>query len=254
MTPEVTIVNTRPEGRSAGLTLLLRQAGFKSIEIPMIAITPFEGEDVSRVPHETYNGVFFSSINGTNMFLSRLAEDKMKPWLAKPVYTLSPHVAEKWIGHGGPKGFCSKRGSLRGFLDEYTSLENKPGQVWLHPCSLMTRLNVQQFREAGIAMRNLPVYVPALPEDSGELLREKLPGAHGVIFTSGSAVDNFFNFLMRSEKDKISDIIKAKAFFALGPSASEALERNGVSNAHQAERPKNDSLIETVKTYYGEGT
>jgi uroporphyrinogen-III synthase len=244
------IINTRPAGQAGALSGLMREAGFEPVEVPLIVIIPLQDADISSLDPEKYNGLFFSSINGLRIFLNNLKSRAGSGWLHKSVYTFSSKVAGKWKEEGGTEGFCSQSGSLQGFLEEFTLPDGDAGPVWLHPCSLMTRLKEQEFRGAGITVHNFPVYTPSLPDRTGEVLEEKLPGAAGVLFTSGSAVDNFFNCLACLRNRSTNRHIQGKAFFSLGPSASEALKRHGVHGFHQAQVPENKSLVAAVSDYF----
>jgi len=244
------IVNTRPAGQADPLSKLLREAGFEPVEVPLIVIIPLKDANISSLDPEKYNGLFFSSINGLRIFLNNLNGRTGSGWLQKPVYTFSSKIAGKWKEEGGTDGFCSQSGSLHGFLEEFTLPDGDAGPVWLHPCSLMTRLKEQEFLESGITVHNFPVYTPSLPDRSGEMLVKELPGAAGVLFTSGSAVDNFFNWLACLPNSNTNRHVEGKVFFSLGPSASEALERYGVQGFHQAQVPENKSLVAAVSVHF----
>lgn len=242
------ILNTRPRAQALELTKALRQAGCRVVEIPLIEITPFSGAGFSSLNPSKYQGIFLSSSNGMVNFLNPLQESAKKEWLAKPLYTLSAKTSKQWESMGGRTAYCSRQKSLKGFLSEFSLSGQSVGQLWIHPCSVFTRLNPEHFRQAGIEVHNFPVYAPILPGGAEASLKQKLPEISAVIFMSGSAVDNFFKCLYSGDVQQ--EGFSGKVYFSSGPSSSEALERHGIKAYHQAKDAGTDGIVQAVKSVF----
>ncbi len=294
------ILNTRPSGQNQELSRLLREWGFESIEIPLVEIGPLqEGlEKFQKLNPDHYGGIFLSSPNGF-----RLMQEYSSPWMKLPFFTVGSKT-KNWIEKlGGTVAFCPKGSSLESFLLEFKSeiLKNSNHfnfeKPWLHACSSSTRVVEKKFAEMGIRIENIPVYHPALPESAKERLKtlfeinaenknEKSFGnknsgqqnyPEGILFCSGSAVDNFFaanpmakaiaegksmgmgmnspshaasgsGFELNSAS--ISDTAHALqnlAVISIGPSTTKALNMRGVTKVQEATVADDLGMVQALK-------
>jgi uroporphyrinogen-III synthase len=240
------LLNTRPQAQADKLTSLLIYEGFQVVEIPMIEIQPRSEKLPGEVSPNNFDGLFFSSLNGVQIFHAVLSNKMKCAWLNKPAYTLSRRTASEWTRLGGNVLFYPETSSLNGFLAEYQRSETL--QNWLHPCSQITRLKPGNFLKKNIRVLNCPVYTPALPKKACKLLSVKFSALEGIIFTSGSAVNNFMTCL--TDKTMVSDLSGRVTLFSMGSSASEALENHGINKFIEADKPNNRGLVEAVKNYW----
>jgi uroporphyrinogen III methyltransferase/synthase len=244
------ILNTRPEAQAGKLSELLSQAGFEPVEVPLVSIVPYNQDGLRAVDPSDYTGLFLSSANGLRIFREFLPKELHNEWIKKPLYTLSSGISSKWEELGGIPGFCSGQSSLEGFLDEFNGADDPGNQMWLHPCSLKTRLDPGEFKKKQITVHNFPVYAPSLPDGTEERLQKELPGADAILFFSGSAVENFFQCLESWKPEAAIQALKGKQLFCLGPSAAQALEKQGVTGYHRAKRTDNEGMVEVLKGFY----
>ena len=257
------ILNTRPADRSANLSALLKAAGFEPLEVPLVEIGPEpEGwERLRRLRPFSFTGVFLSSPNGLRQMAAALPAAELEPWMEKPFYLVGPQGAELVAAHGGKVAFCPREASLDGFLKEYVpSTQGSAGVTglvlarrWLHPCSVLTRLDPALFRKQGIEIENIPVYRPgAHPEAAARLARAEAHAEtlEAALFCSGSAVSHFFAAAPPALAARLGQPDGILAV-SIGPSTTRALAERGVEYRREAVHADDASLVHALKQAYG---
>lgn len=259
------VLNTRPTYQNAGLSGLLRAAGFEPVEIPLVDVIPdLEGLGrVRRLQPTGFTGIFLSSPNGIRNLAKGLLPVEAEPWLAKPFYLVGGKAVGLVNELGGKVAFHPREASLDGFLKEFT-----PGDVasagggrgpavaglvmaqrWLHPCSASTRLDPAAFRKKNIEVENVPVYRPGLHPEAQERLAALGP-IDAAVFCSGSAVEHFY----RTAPPALSARLGRKdgiLAISIGPSTSKALADKGVEYCREAQHADDESLVDALKVAFG---
>ena len=247
----VKILNTRPVGQNRDLSGLLRQAGFKPIEIPLVEISPsLEGLEKARgLSPSRFTGIFLSSPNGLKHLQGGLPDEIFGRWLEKPFFLVGSRTRPMIEALGGKVAFAPEEASVDGFLKEYQGFTAPGGlplmQRWFHPCSSSTRLDPAPFRQRQVEVKNLPVYDPACPKNAAERLEMEGASAYAVLFCSGSAVGHFF----QAAPGLAATLGAPKGLVAIsiGPSTSKALAARGVATFTQAQRADNAGLLDALK-------
>ncbi len=233
------ILNTKPEGKSSELDNLLKASGYTSVHFPLLEIQTLNNPLFRCLDPNRFDGVFCSSTFGYGLFLEFLPEVEKIAWSSKPIYTLSKAAKSTLEKRGGQVAFTPGEASLQGFLNNYTSSE--PGK-WLHPCSLFTRLVPQDFLKKRVKVLNIPCYRPALPHQARSRAKSVFSECDGIVFTSGSAVENCFK-AVSDDKTWLRQWLGSHRVATLGPSASEVLERERVYSYIQAKAANNTALV-----------
>jgi uroporphyrinogen-III synthase len=254
------VLNTRPADQGAGLSALLKAAGFEPLEIPLVDIEPEpEGlERLRRLHAGRFNGVFLSSPNGLRLMASELLPADLEPWLAKPFYLVGPKSGELVRKLGAEVAFHPQEASLDGFLKEYApSAQGNAGvmglvlaQRWLHPCSTSTRLDPVGFRKKGIEVENVPVYRPGANPGASEALSRAADALEAIVFCSGSAVTNFFAAAppaLAARLGKKDGVLPV----SIGPSTTQALLEKGVEKPCEALTADDSGLVDALKQAFG---
>jgi uroporphyrinogen-III synthase len=258
------VLNTRPADQNAGLSALLRAAGFEPLEIPLVDIVPdVEGlERLRRTQPNGFTGVFLSSPNGLRLLAAELLPMDLEAWTSKPFYLVGPKAAALVGELGGKVAFHPETASLEGFLAEYSPAAERgrkgvAGLVlarrWLHPCSASTRLDPAAFRGKGIEIENIPVYRPGRNPRAPALLARDAGAIEAAIFCSGSAVANFFDDAppgLAGRLGKMDGILAV----SIGPSTTQALAEKGVTGVLEAAHADDSSLVDALKQAYGSRT
>jgi uroporphyrinogen-III synthase len=258
------VINTRPADQNAELSALLRAAGFRPVDIPMVDIVPDE-EGLARLRKlqpSTFTGVFLSSPNGLRHMEAGLLPTELGKWMEKPFYLVGPKSAPLVENLGGKVAFHPRDASLEGFLKEYSAAASMHAggtgslivtglvmkQRWVHPCSASTRLDPAAFKAKNVDVENLSVYRPGPAPDAARRLAEAGPEAGAVVFCSGSAVEHFF----AAAPELAARLGRPDGLVAvsIGPSTSQALSDRGVERCHQALHADNPSLVDALKASF----
>lgn len=254
------VLNTRPADQNGGLSALLRAAGFEPLEIPLVGIEPEpEGlERLRRLQPNGFTGIFLSSPNGLRQMAAGLMPVELESWMAKPFYLVGPKSGDLVREHGGRVAFHPREASLDGFLKEYApSSQGNSGvtglvlaQRWLHPCSASTRLDPAAFRKKGVEVENVPVYRPGANPEAPGLLERHAASLDAVVFSSGSAVAQFFAAAppaLSARLGKKDGILAV----SIGPSTSQALAEKGVEQRCEAVHADDSGLVDALKQAFG---
>ena len=254
------VLNTRPADQNAGLSALLKAAGFEPLEIPMVEIEaePEGLERLRRLQPSGFTGIFLSSPNGLRTLVSELLPADLEPWMAKPFYLVGPKSADWVRGHGGRVAFYPQEASLDGFLKEYApASQGNAGvtglvlaQRWLHPCSAATRLDPAAFRKKGVEVENVPVYRPGPNANAADDLAKHAASIEAAVFCSGSAVERFFEAAppaLAARLGKPNGILAV----SIGPSTTQALVDKGVEHRREAAHADDSSLVDALKQAFG---
>jgi len=255
-----TVLNTRPADQNAGLSALLKAAGFDPLEIPLVGIES-EPEGLDRLRHMQptgFTGIFLSSPNGLRQMAGGLMPVELEPWMAKPFYLVGPKAGALVREHGGRVAFHPQEASLDGFLKEYApSTQGNAGvtglvlaQRWLHPCSVSTRLDPAAFRKKGIEVENLPVYRPGANPEAAGLLDRYAASLEAIVFCSGSAVAHFFAAAPPALAARLGKKDGVLAV-SIGPSTSQALAEKGVEQRCEAVHADDSGLVDALKQAFG---
>ena len=250
------VLITRPAGKAGALPSLLRRAGFRPVDLPLVEIIAHpEGWDmVRRITPSSFTGIFLSSQNGLRQLQQALNPEILAAWMKKPFYLVGEGARPLVTEMGGMVAFVPRKASLAGFLEEYRQQAGTAGlpmaQRWLHPCSTATRLDPPAFRLKGIEIGNVPVYRPQTPKDAAGRLAAEGMDAGAVLFCSGSAVESFFNAAPRAMTAALGT---PGGLFAvsIGPSATSILKERGVKDIHEARQGDDTGLLGALRRAYG---
>jgi uroporphyrinogen-III synthase len=113
------ILNTRPREQAAELNQRLREAGYKSYNVPLVELV-FLAEglaELSRLSQEEYDGVLLSSPNLT-LLLKKMNSPLVQALALKPWYLISNRARPQVEALGVKVAFVPRKASLEGFLEE----------------------------------------------------------------------------------------------------------------------------------------
>jgi uroporphyrinogen-III synthase len=243
----IEVLNTRPQEQAAALSALLRQAGYKSIEVPLVELVLLdEGlRELAGSATRASDGILLSSPNLLPLLASGADAKTRKSLAAKPWYLISGRARSQVEAFGAEVAFAPKQASLEGFLRE---LPKQKGLRLIHLCSSKTRVDPAVFAEYGILVTNITVYAPHCPLEAAQGLEAAWPRVKAVLFASGSAVNNLF-----SAAPSLGKTLGAKGKpqpFSIGPSASEALQTWGVRTFPSAPTADNAGFIAALSTFF----
>ncbi len=190
-----TVLITRPEGSTEELTMILEEAGFRTVHIPMIEIKPPESwQELDDALHniEQFDGIIFSSANSARMFFTRLHETKNTTCQLPSCYAVGEKTANAIVEGGGTCFIIPEKYSG---ADLAASIEAITGKTFLLPQSDIGRDEIQTLlSEAGGKAVRITTYRTTLPDKTDVNLLQQLLTTHEIdciAFFSPSAVGNF---------------------------------------------------------------
>ncbi len=249
-----TVLVTRPEGQSAGLSKKIASLGAIVMEDAAVEIRPLpfhsQGIRVLRaVP--SYDWLIFTSVNGVTCFSEwwrfRTKTDGRDRWPRGPrVCAIGPKTAAEIRRQGG---------RVDRIAPEYVSqtiagsLGNIRGKKILIPRALTAPHHLpSDLKKRGARVTVWPLYDTVHLKLSPKRKRDVLGGRVDIVtFTSSSTVHAFVENFSSTERKTVFQKITAAS---IGPVTTETLSGYGVPRLIQAAEPTAESLAETLGGYY----
>ncbi len=247
----VHVLVTRPEGQADKLQLLLEEQGAEVVFQPAIKILPPDSwaevdDAITRL--EEYSYVVFSSANGVNMFLSRLAE------LGYGVETLkSCSVAA--VGASTARELERQGASVQIVPDEYRAEnlaaaiiadvqkrthEQKPVKALLFRASRGRDVLKPQLESVGIETTQIVIYKSEDVLKPNPEIVDKLKSGmiDWVVLTSSAIAQSTINML--------GDALRKAKIACISPITAAVVEKNGFPVAAIAEPYTMEGLVEAI--------
>lgn len=246
-----TIVVTRTTEQAGGLADQLRKLGADVVEFPTIEIVP-PAEYEHCGLYELYDWVVFTSVNGVQMFLKRLASEG---------FGVDALAGVRIAAVGSATEAAAAAAGLRISLvpPEYVAESmveairivepNLEGKQFLLPRADIARsILPDELRKAGAHVTELVVYRTVKPQVEPsriEALLARKPSL--VIFTSSSTALNFHDIV----GDERLAILKRTAEFAsIGPITTKTAENFGMPIVIEPEQHDIPGLVAAIERYY----
>lgn len=251
------VLVTRPSGRAAVLSQLLRDQGAQPVEAPTIRIVAPEDPEPLRIAVrdlDDYAWVVFTSRNGVERLfaeLDRQGEDARRLGGAR-IAAIGPGTAEELGLHGiRPDHVPDEyRGEAvaRAVLDVHD--RDMTGTRVLLPRAAVARdVLPDTLREAGADVDVVPAYRSVPPEgEEVERLRRLVRGGEVdvVTFTASSTVQNLVELLGDDAAEALAPLTVA----SIGPITTETAERLGVRVDVTARVYTNEGLVEALVRHF----
>lgn len=248
------IVVTRSRTQASTLSEKLKRAGAHVIELPTIQICPLEDQssidtEINRL--KEYGWIVFTSVNGVDIFMSRLFE------CGKDIRSLA-HIQFAVIGGETGKQLRSYGIVADLVPDKFTSYEVvesfKKLQIdfnimkVLIPGSAIARDVIPEgLRELGARVTEIAVYENNLPEYGRAELDEIFGETPDLVtFTSSSTVSNLVDILKSHECTKYMKTLRGAS---IGPVTSETAVEKGITLALEAKTHTIQCLFEEILQY-----
>jgi uroporphyrinogen III methyltransferase/synthase len=241
------ILITRPRAQADSFALGLQAAGFEPVFFPVIEIQPMEDNrqlDQALCNLDKYDWVVFTSTNGVDLVLDRLAS------AALPDGRSLPHFAA--IGLKTARAL-RERGITPDFVPgEYIAEAILPGLgdlsgkwVLLPRAEIARKILPEAIAAAGGIAHEIAVYrtLPAQPDF--ESMAALCSGVDVITLTSPSAVQNFIAILRQSGLDPLS-LPGDPRFACIGPITEAAARETGLVDLLVAGEYTTEGLVQLI--------
>lgn len=251
------ILITRAASQAEEFAEAIRKRGGTPIFFPTIEIHPPESWkncDSALARMETYDGLFFTSVNGIEFFIRRVRELHIPQnnIQNKNTFTVGIRTKSSAEKHGLtvrslPQTFTAQQ------LAASLTVEEMSGKRFLFPCSnLGGRTLVAHLHSMGADVDAVTVYQTRKPQpDNVEHIRTLLTNQtiDVMTFTSPSTLKNFEAIFSQKE---IKQFHSVSIIAVIGPATKEAVEGIGITPDIVAENSTVESLTQAIATYYSQ--
>lgn len=227
------IVVTRASEQAGSFVRLLEAAGAEVLEIPTIRIEPPESwEPLDRAIRqlETFRWVIFTSVNGVEMFRTRLmaSGSDLRALSGIRLAAIGPATAGA-LSQWGLKPEVVPDEYRAEALVERLRTEVRPGDHILIPRAEGAReILVEGLVDLGARVIEVPAYRTRPARDGVEQLRHALRSrsVHAVTFTSSSTVRNFARLFSPGERE---ELLQGVVIAAIGPVTARTAAEHGLT-------------------------
>lgn len=272
---DITLINTRAQTQSEGLTESLSELGAHVLEIPMISFEAPQNTGpiaaaLSQI--ENFDWIIFTSVNAVEHFFSyakrggKSAED-----ITAKIASVGKATSASLKEHGlNIDLLASGQATAEGLITAFSQLYSQECNQTQHGCMqgikvLMPRAQKARevlpawLTEQGARLLVAPVYqtvAPGIRDDHAECLAGAISQPQhklGVIFTSPSTFNNFVAAL--TERGESPDeFAKQTVAFSVGPVTTAAIKKRGLEFKDLVEASESyiASLISAIVDYYAE--
>jgi uroporphyrinogen III methyltransferase / synthase len=245
------VVVTRARAQAGELSKRLVRLGAEVLEFPTIEIrTPadFGPLDAAILDLDTFDWLVFTSVNGVEGFLARLAHHRLDlravPRGAK-VAAIGPATAQR-LGEAGLRVDVVPREFRAEALLEALPVESLAGRKILIPRAKVARdVLPERLRGAGAEVVVPPVYESAPSSKGKELVAERLEAGavDCVTFTASSTVENFAGVF--GEREAVRLLSRARVA-CIGPITAGTAREHGIRVDAEAREYTIPGLVEAV--------
>ena len=252
------IVITRSREQSGELVDLLESLGAEPIEAPMIRIAPpddYGPLDAAVAEAGTYDWIIFTSANGVDFFMRRLAAGPgdIRDLKGVKIVASGPATADRLAGHGLKIDLEPAESRAEAIVQSLRGIGDLKGKRFLLPRADIAReVLPEELRKSGADVTEVIAYRTVLAEveregdpDIYRMLLEKRVDV--VTFTSASTVKNFVQVF---GADQAPDLLNATIVASIGPVTAEAAEQCGIRTVIMPEEYTIPALVDAIVEHF----
>lgn len=252
------IVVTRSREQAGELVDLLESLGAEAIEAPMIRIAPpddYGPLDEACAQAGSYDWIIFTSANGVDSFMRRLAAGPgdLRDLKGVKLCAIGPATADRLARHGIKVNLQPPESRAEAIVQALRELGDLNGKRFLLPRADIAREVLgDELRKAGAEVSEVIAYRTVLAEieregdpDIYRMLLEKRVDV--VTFTSASTVRNFVQVF---GAEQAPDLLNATKVASIGPVTAEAAEQYGIKTAIMPKEYTIPALVEAIVDHF----
>ena len=250
------VLVTRSRHQAGELVELLEAAGAEAVEAPMLRVAPLEdfaALDAAADTMAACDWVVFTTVNGVDGFMHRIFErGRDARTLAGPtICAVGVGTSERMARFGIRVDVVAEGQGVDSILAAMGGADALPGKRVLMPVSAGNRDTLTEaLIAAGANVQQAPTFRTLAAEDNpeldvyGQLLQRRIDV---VTFTSAAAVRSFAALY---GEEQTADLLAHTVVATVGPAATDAVRRLGVSPAIVPATPSIPALVEAIRTHF----
>ncbi len=245
------IVVTRAARQVDGLGDQLRRLGAEVIELPTIAIVPPAEKHVCD-DYDSYDWIVFTSVNGVDMFLQRVAEEKFDTRRLDNVKVAAVGSATEAAarGAGASVTVVPSEYVAESLLEAVRKVDPqlKGKRILLPRADIARSFLPDALRAQGADVTELVLYRTVKPEVSDEDLDAVVAAKPALVtFTSSSTARNFHALLGES---RINALKQTAQFASIGPLTTQTAEELGMPIAIEPQQHDIPGFVQAIDRFY----
>ena len=252
------IVVTRSREQAADLVDLLESLGAEPIEAPMIRVAPpddYKPLDKAVAEAGSYDWIIFTSANGVDFFMRRLAagDGDVRQLKGVKLVAIGPATADRLMRHGLRVDLEPSESRAEAVVQALREFGEIAGRRFLLPRADIAReVLPDELRKSGADVTEVVTYRTVLAEieregdpDIYRMLLEKRVDV--VTFTSASTVKNFVQVF---GAEQAPDLLNATTVASIGPVTAEAAEQYGIKTAIMPKQYTIPALVDAIVEHF----
>jgi uroporphyrinogen-III synthase len=246
------IVVTRAREQAAGLVEKLRALGAEPVECPAISIAPLEDFaelDAAIARLESYDWVVFTSVNGVEVFASRISGlgADLAALRSRKLAAIGPATRSRLEELGCAVAFMPESYVAEAIVEQIGDVRGC--RVLLPRADIARRALAEGLRQLGAEVDEVAAY-RTVHGDAASALAEQLAHASvdAVTFTSSSTVRYTIEGLVQAglDEQRVVELLNAAAVVCIGPITAATATACGLNVTAVASTYTTDGLIETL--------
>jgi uroporphyrinogen III methyltransferase/synthase len=255
------IVVTRSREQAAELVDLLESLGAEPIEAPMIRVAaPDDYGPLDKAVAEagSYDWIVFTSANGVDYFMRRLAAGRgdIRDLKGVKLVAIGPATADRLARHGLKVDLEPAESRAEAIVQALREVGRVDSARFLLPRADIAReVLPDELRKSGGDVTEVIAYRTVLAEieregdpDIYRMLLEKRVDV--VTFTSASTVKNFVQVF---GAEQAPDLLNATTVASIGPVTAEAAEQYGIKTAIIPKQYTIPALVDAIVEHFRRG-
>ena len=250
------VLVTRSRHQASELVELLEAAGAEAVEAPVLRVAPLDGFDALDEAADAmadYDWVVFTTVNGVEGFMHRIFDrGRDARALAGPALcAVGVGTSERLARFGIRVDVVAEGQGVDSVVVAMGGLAAVQGKRVLMPVSVGSRDTLgEALLSAGADVRHAPAFRTLAAEDNpeldvyGQLLQHRLDV---VTFTSAAAVRSFAALY---GEEQTADLLTHTTVATVGPAATDAVRRLGVSPAIVPAVPSIPALVDAIRAHF----
>ena len=252
------IVITRSREQAGELVDLLESLGAEPIEAPMIRVAPpddYGPLDKAVAEAGTYDWIIFTSANGVDFFMRRLAagDGDIRDLKGVKLVAIGPATADRLARHGVKVDLEPEESRAEAIVQSLREKGDIKGKRFLLPRADIAReVLPDELRKAARTSPRSPrtgrcslrSSAKAIPDIYRMLLEKRVDV---VTFTSASTVKNFVQIF---GAEQAPDLLNATTVASIGPVTAEAAEQYGIKTAIMPKEYTIPALVDAIVEHF----
>ncbi len=250
------IIVTRARAQASGFLSMLEELGAECIEFPTIEVVPPDSWDVvddGIDSLETFDWLLFTSVNGVEFFLERLAHagKDIRDLKGIRIAAIGPKTGAVLGNFGIHPDLVPGEYRAEATAAALKERGISGARILLARAAEARDVLPVELRAAGSEVIVAPVYKTIRPQQDTDRIRKFLADGEidAVTFTSSSTVANFIG-MFEGEETGLLEWMKRTAVACIGPVTAETARGKGLEVAFTADPYTIESLCTGLVSYF----